>query len=70
MNEGTHLFQSQESTYINLVYIALEELESGFLRSGQTGICVVLSLFTILSAMFVIKPSSLSPELYLLNFAF
>lgn len=34
MSEVTHLFQSQESPYINPIYIALEELESGFLRSG------------------------------------
>lgn len=41
---GSHLFQSQESTYGNPVCKAHKEFKSGFLRIGQTWIWVVLSV--------------------------
>lgn len=44
MNEGTHPFQSQESPHRNPVYPAPTELESRFLRVGQTWMCVVLAV--------------------------
>lgn len=44
MIEGAHLFQRQGSTYVNLVYEACKEFKSGFLRFGQTWVCVVLSV--------------------------
>lgn len=70
MNEGTHLFQSQVSTYINPVYKAHKDFESGFLKIGQSWMCVVLSSFIILSDVPVVKLSSLSSELSLLDFSF